>query len=201
MSTRSPVSIRSKPCRSSRLAYSASSRAPAIQPVQRSMFRRPSSLTGPLDRDVGDLQPSARPQDTIELRKDGFFVGDEVDDAVRGDDVEACVGKRQPFGLALRGTRRLSRPSRWRWLALWRPFPGSCRCRQRGPLDRSSVPQRGSQFRRRSRGPVPAHRISAGRARMGSRRRQTIRQTLPAPDPVGLRGSRGRAPRLVRWGR
>jgi hypothetical protein len=46
VSTRSPVSMRSKPWRFSRLAYSASSRAPAIQPVQRSMLRRPSSLTG-----------------------------------------------------------------------------------------------------------------------------------------------------------
>src|SRR6266566_4471628 len=41
-----PVSIRSNPCRSRSLAYAASSSAPAIQPVQRSMLRRPSALTG-----------------------------------------------------------------------------------------------------------------------------------------------------------
>ena len=35
-----------KPYRMSRLSYSASSRAPAIHPVQRSMLRRPSSDTG-----------------------------------------------------------------------------------------------------------------------------------------------------------
>ena len=44
--TRFPCSIRSKPCLSSVVTYSASSRAPAIQPVQRSILRRPSSDTG-----------------------------------------------------------------------------------------------------------------------------------------------------------
>jgi hypothetical protein len=44
--TRLPCSIRSNPCRSSVATYSASSRAPAIQPVQRSILRRPSSDTG-----------------------------------------------------------------------------------------------------------------------------------------------------------
>jgi hypothetical protein len=46
VSTSCPVSIRSKPCRSRSFAYAASSSAPAIQPVQRSMLRRPSALTG-----------------------------------------------------------------------------------------------------------------------------------------------------------
>ena len=46
VSTSWPVSIRTKPCRSRSLAYAASSSAPAIQPVQRSMLRRPSALTG-----------------------------------------------------------------------------------------------------------------------------------------------------------
>src|SRR5207302_6440257 len=46
VSTSRPVSIRSNPCRSNSLTYAASSSAPAIQPVQRSMSRRPSALTG-----------------------------------------------------------------------------------------------------------------------------------------------------------
>ena len=46
VSTSWPVSIRSKPWPSRSLAYAASSSAPAIQPVQRSMLRRPSALTG-----------------------------------------------------------------------------------------------------------------------------------------------------------
>src|SRR6266540_2003872 len=46
VSTSWPVSIRSKPCLSRSLAYAASSSAPAIQPVQRSMSRRPWALTG-----------------------------------------------------------------------------------------------------------------------------------------------------------
>jgi hypothetical protein len=46
VATRLPDSIRSNPCRFRISAYSASSRAPAIQPVQRSISRRPSSLTG-----------------------------------------------------------------------------------------------------------------------------------------------------------
>ena len=46
VATRLPVSIRSNPILRRNVAYSASSRAPAIHPVHRSMFRRPSSLTG-----------------------------------------------------------------------------------------------------------------------------------------------------------
>jgi hypothetical protein len=46
VSIRVPCSTRSKPCRSSISPYSASSRAPAIQPVHRSILRLPSSETG-----------------------------------------------------------------------------------------------------------------------------------------------------------
>jgi hypothetical protein len=48
-----------------------------------------------VDDDVGDLQPPARSEHTVDLGDHGVFVGDEVDDA--GDDptaVDTCAFSR-----------------------------------------------------------------------------------------------------------
>ena len=42
-----------------------------------------------LDDDVGDLKPSARPQDPIDLPKDRQLVGAKIDDTVRNHDIHA----------------------------------------------------------------------------------------------------------------
>ena len=129
MSTSWPVSIRSKPCRSRSLAYSASSSAPAIQPVQRSMLRRPSSLTGFwIVTSAIWMRPPGR-EHAEELGEDGVLVGDQVDDAVRDHDVEARVRERQLLGLALDELDVRRRPSRRRPRAPWRASLASCRSR------------------------------------------------------------------------
>jgi hypothetical protein len=52
----------------------------------------------PLDRDVGDLQPAARPQHAEDLRERDVLVRQQIEDAVRDRDVEARLGKRERLG-------------------------------------------------------------------------------------------------------
>lgn len=50
---------------------------------------------------VGHAQPSARLEDTAGLSQYSFLVGAEIDDAVRNDDVECRVAKREMFDFGL----------------------------------------------------------------------------------------------------
>src|SRR5207248_6402412 len=48
-----------------------------------------------VDHDIGELQAAAGTQDAVDLREHRLLVGNEVDYAVRDDDVERLVGDGQ----------------------------------------------------------------------------------------------------------
>ena len=54
-----------------------------------------------MDRHIGELHPAAEHEHAEELGEGGVLVRDQIDDAVRDDDVEALVGERQQLRLAL----------------------------------------------------------------------------------------------------
>ena len=127
------LDVSCSPAATSTRACSPSRRAPAIQPVQRSMRLRASSETSWWMHDVGELQSAAGSQDAVDLVEHRVLVGHEVDDPVGDHDVDRAVGERELFDQRL-VKLDVGQPHRRRARArAVEHRRSSCRCRSLGP--------------------------------------------------------------------
>ena len=183
------------------------------EPRVRCFQQRPGNSAGPeidvssafgadrvLDRHIRDLHPAAGREHAEELGEDGVLVRDQVDHAVRDDDIEALVRETAIVPPRSRRIRHSRRPSRPRRFGPWPASPVSCRFRSLGPARRPSARRRASPYRPPSRDRAPARPLRADRAATDWQRLRTTRRLPPArwrarPDsrdlpPTGVRSGR-----------